>query len=263
MDNVVIRASSLGSLFDCPARWKAIHLEGKRTPSNGKAVLGQAVHASTALYDQSRIDGNGITIDESIGAAIDLIEKPGDDVIWESDNTPNDAKKIATLLHIKYCQDIAPRFDYEAVEITCERLDITDLGIALTGTTDRIFKTDNGFGIADIKTGKTIVGADGSIKTAGHAFQLGVYELLASQAFGINMSEDAQIIGMTTGKTSQRVATAKIEGAVDALVGDEDNPGVLEMAAKIIHSELWFGNPRSMLCGDKFCPIFNSCKARK
>ena len=31
---VIIRASSLGRLFDCPASWAATHLEGKRTPSN-------------------------------------------------------------------------------------------------------------------------------------------------------------------------------------------------------------------------------------
>lgn len=262
METVRVRASSLGNLFDCAARWKAINIDGKRTPSSGKALLGSAVHASTALYDQSVLDRSGITIDESIGAAIDVIEKPTEDVDWEGES-PNDAKKIAVSLHIKYCQNIAPKFDYAGVEVTCEQLDIADLGITLTGTTDRIYKTDNGFGIADLKTGKTIVGADGNIKTAGHAMQLGVYELLASYAFEQEMSEPAQIIGMTTGKTSQRVATAVINGAMGALVGDEYNPGVLEMASRIIHEEMWFKNPRSMLCGEKFCPIFNSCSARK
>ena len=57
---ITIRASSLGNLFDCPARWAATHIDGLRTPSNGKARLGTAVHASTAVYDQSTIDGAGM-----------------------------------------------------------------------------------------------------------------------------------------------------------------------------------------------------------
>ena len=32
-----------------------------RMPSNGKATLGRAVHASTAVYDQATLDGAGIT----------------------------------------------------------------------------------------------------------------------------------------------------------------------------------------------------------
>jgi hypothetical protein len=262
MANVVIRASSLGGLFDCAARWKAIHIDGKQSPNSGRALLGTAVHASAALFDQSAIDGQGITINESIGAAIDAIEHPEHDVVWNEDITPSDAKRIASLLHIKYCTDIAPRFDYAAVEVTCDKLEINDLGITLTGTTDRIFKTDDGYGVADIKTGKTVVGADGSVKAAEHLYQVGVYELLASQSFGVRMSEDAQIIGLSTGK-SNAVATAKIEGAVDALLGDGDNMGALEMASKIIQHELFVGNPRSMLCSKKYCPIYNSCKWRR
>ena len=68
---ITIRASSLGRLFDCPASWSATHIDGKRTPSNGKAMLGKAVHASTAVFDQSGIDGTGISIDEAAAAAVD------------------------------------------------------------------------------------------------------------------------------------------------------------------------------------------------
>ena len=72
------------------------------------------------------------------------------------------------------------------MEATCERLEITDLGLALTGTTDRITTNALGeLGIADIKTGKTAVAADGTVRTAGHAAQIGVYELLAGAAIGV------------------------------------------------------------------------------
>ncbi len=139
------------------------------------------------------------------------------------------------------------------------------MNIALTGTTDRIRRTEEGFGISDIKTGKSIVSADNSIKTAGHAYQMGVYELLAEHAFGVAMSSPAQIIGLNTAKTiaSQRVATAEIESSADLLIGSVDEMGVLEYAAKIVHSGLFFGNPKSMFCHKNYCPNYNVCKFRK
>ena len=153
MNIVTIRASSLGRLFDCPASWAATHIDGKRTPSNGKAMLGKAVHASTAVFDQSAIDGAGITIDEAAAAAVDTINKPDEDVAWEDDN-PQDAERIAISLHAKYCTQIAPQQTYRAVEVRCDSLEITDLGIALTGTTDRVRETADGLAICDLKTGK-------------------------------------------------------------------------------------------------------------
>ena len=233
-------------------------------PSNGKATLGRAVHASTAVYDQSKLDGAGITINEAAAAAIDAIYKPDEDVEWE-DDSPNDAEKIAVSLHTKYCTEIAPLQNYKAVEVQCDRLDITDLGIALTGTTDRVRETDEGYSICDIKTGKQAVGADGLVKTAGHAYQMGVYELLAEQAGGIPITGAAQIIGLTTAKTekSQRVGTGEIVGAREILLGDEESPGVLQMAAKLIHGGDFWGNPKSMLCHQSYCPNYSTCKFRK
>lgn len=264
MNPVIIRASSLGRLFDCPASWAATHIEGKRVPSNGKAMLGKAVHASTAVFDQSNIDGAGITIDEAAAAAVDTIRKPDEDVVWD-DDTPQDAEKIALSLHVKYCQLIAPKQNYTAVEIQCDHLEISDLGLILTGTTDRIRDTDGGLAICDLKTGKAAVGSDGNVKTAGHAYQMGVYELLAEHAGGVAISAPAQIIGMNTAKTpaSQRVGTGEIAGARDVLLGDGESPGILELASKLVHSGSFYGNPKSMMCHEKYCPAFPTCKFRK
>ena len=164
---VTIRASSLGRLFDCPASWAATHIYGKRLPSSGKATLGKAVHASTAVFDQSTLDGSGITAEEAAAAAVDAIYQPDEEVIWDEEK-PQEVEKIALSLHRKYCDQIAPGQTYAAVEIRCDGLQITDLGLELTGTTDRIVCTEEGYGIADIKTGKAAVGADGKVKTAGH-----------------------------------------------------------------------------------------------
>lgn len=264
-DFITIRASSLGTLFDCPARWAATHIDGMRMPSNGKATLGRAVHASTAVFDQSTIDGAGMTIDDAAGAAVDAIYRPDDEVVWNDGESQQEAERIALSLHAKYCTAIAPTQDYAAVEVLCERLEIADLGIALTGTTDRVIRFADGYGIADIKTGKAAVGADGTVKTSGHAYQMGVYELLAEFGAGVPITAPAKIIGLNTAKTekSQRVGVGAITGARAVLLGDDDQPCVLEIAARMIKSGVFFGNPKSMMCHRNYCPVWASCKFRK
>lgn len=263
---ITIRASALSDFLDCPARAEAKHLLGLRTPSGGAAQLGTAIHASTALFDRSALEGQGLTADETAGAAVDVIAHPEHEVVWDDDYTASEAERTAIALHHRYCAEIAPTQDYAAVEAKCERLEITDLGIALTGTTDRVSRHGDGYGIRDLKTGKTAVRADGHVKTDGHRYQIGVYELLAEHASGLPITEPAHIVGLQTGKTEkgQRVAVSEgIAGARDVLLGDVESPGVLEMVAKMIHAGTFFGNPRSMLCGPKFCPIFQRCKFRK
>lgn len=263
---VTIRASALSDFFDCPARAEAKHLLGKRCPTNGKALLGSAIHKSTAVYDRSVLGGQGITIDEAAGAAVDLIHRPEEEVKLDDDEKSNEIEAVAVALHKLYCTKIAPTQEYAAVEVQCERLEITDLGIALQGTTDRVRKVGEGHGIADLKSGGSAVRADGHVETKGAAYQLGVYELLAERASGLPITEPARVIGLQTGKTErgQRVAVSDpVAGARDVLVGEPDSPGVLEMVSKMIHGGVFPGNPRSMLCHDKYCPIYQQCKFRK
>lgn len=263
---ITIRASGLSEWFDCAARAEAKQLLGKRCPSSGKALLGTAIHKSTAVYDRSVLEGGSITIDESAGAAVDAINKPTDDVALDEDEKRDEIEKVAVALHKLYCTKIAPTQEYAAVEVQCERLEITDLGIALQGTTDRVRKAGEGLGIADLKSGGTAVRADGRVETKGAAYQLGVYELLAERASGLPITEPARVIGLQTGKTDrgQRVALSEpIVGARDVLIGEPDSPGVLEMVSKMINSGTFPGNPRSMMCGEKYCPIWSTCRFRK
>jgi hypothetical protein len=233
-------------------------------PSNSKAMLGKAVHASTAVYDQSTIDGAGITIEESAAAAVDAIHKPNEEVDWEDEN-PSDAEKIAISLHGKYCTTIAPTQNFRAVEITCDKLEITDIALTLTGTTDRVYEVNDGLGIGDIKTGKSAVASSGDVNTKGNAYQMGVYELLAEKGSGLPITQPARIFGLNTAKTpaSQRTGTGQISGARDILLGDGESPGILEMASKLIHGGDFYGNPKSMLCHGRYCPIYETCKFRK
>lgn len=262
MEIITIRASSLSTLFDCPARFEAVHLLGKRLPSSGAARLGTAIHASTAVYDQSRLDGNPVTADESAGALVDAIYSTEEEVQWEDAN-PRDAERIGLALHARYCSDIAPKQNYVGVELKCERLEITDLGLALTGTTDRIRRLPDGrLGVADLKSGARAVGSDGRAVVQGHGPQIGVYELLGEHSIGELINGPAQIIGLQTGKTpaAQKVGTGEILSARAALIGDAQSPGLLEHASRIIHSGLFYGNPKSVLCSARYCPNYATCK---
>lgn len=261
-----IRASSLPGLFDCSSRFEAIQLRGLRSPASGKAVLGKAVHASTAVYDLARLRGDyNLTADEAAGAAVDAIYRPEEDVVWDDGLTPPAAEKIALGLHNLYCAEVSPAMAYMAVEVTCDGLTISDLDLTITGTVDRVYQVGDDIGIADIKTGARAVAADGTVETAGHAYQLGIYEILASQAIGRPLTAPARVIGLQAGKTAkgQRAAVGQVHGARAALVGDEDVPGVLETAAAIIKSGMFHGNPRSLMCHERYCPIFKTCKYRR
>lgn len=260
---IEIRASSLAELFDCPARWEAKHIKRIFSPSGSKAMLGKAIHASTAVFDQSNIDGSGISIDEAASAAVDTLYKPDEDVVWDEEK-PSDLERVAIALHKKYCEVIAPKQEYVAVEVRCDRLDISDLDISITGTIDRLKQTGSGYSIADLKTGKTVVNAAGDIPVGKYAYQIGMYELMAECASGLPITEPAEIIGLNTGKTAvgQRVSSKPLANARELLLGNEDEPGVLSMASKLLHAGLFFGNPKSMMCHKTYCPIFNSCKHR-
>lgn len=259
-----IRASALSDLFSCPARFEAKHIKGLRLPRSSAAQLGTAIHASTGVFDASKIEGNPITADDAAGALVDAIHRPEEDVTWDEDLNKAAAEKIGLALHGLYCRDIAPAQEYVGVEVNCERLEITDLDLALTGTTDRVRLTTDGLGIVDIKTGKRAVGTDGKAMAQGHALQIGVYELLAQAVTQQPIAAPAQIVGLQVAKTAagQRAGTAEISRAREVLLGNEDHPGMLHHAAKILREGLFYGNPRDPLCSDKYCPAFPSCRFR-
>lgn len=263
---VTIRASSFGSLFDCPARWIAIHIEGKRSPSSANSALGTGVHAGTAVYDASRLpECSPVSVDDAKQAAFESVTKPREDVDWE-DEQPAKVADVAVSLTERYCTLFAPTIEYAAVEISVDSLLLTDLDIILTGHTDRVRRTENGLGICDLKTGKTAVGTDGKAKTQGHAAQLGVYEIVAETALDVRMDLPAEIIGLQTNLTAekQRIGVGEIEGAREVLIGNEEHTGLLNVAAQLVHGDIapW-GNPKSMMCHKRYCPNFQTCFWRR
>ena len=48
--------------------------------------------------------------------------------------------------------------------------------------------------------------------------------------------------------SSESVGIGEIPNARQALIGTEEDPGMLQHAADLIHSGRFYGNPKSMLC---------------
>jgi hypothetical protein len=261
MTEYTIRASSLGALFDCAHRWEGIHLLGMTSKRSGAAQLGTAIHASTAMFDSSRVDGLGFTAGDTADVLVDTIRRPEEPVDW-SDVSQDKAEKIGLNLHMGYCTDWSPKYTFVAVERTIKAFPIKvgSVTINLTGTMDRarITSIAGGIGIADVKSGKRAVHADGTVSTKGHAAQIGVYELLAEAETGLPVSNESHIIGMNTG--APRIGIGKIGGARQMLIGKQGEHGLLEMAGGMLAAGIFPPNPRSTLCSPRYCPRWDSCR---
>lgn len=269
MEKIKLRASSLPDFCDCPARWEAKYIKGMFNPTSYKAYLGTCVHAGTAVYDMAVMSGMNASDKELAESAVEVAHRtlytPDEDIAWD-DQTPEGIEPIVLSLVKMYISKIAPQMKYIAVEETCKDLHLDDLGLILTGTTDRVYQSaDGGYGIADLKTGGTAVASDGTVKTTPHAMQMGIYELLVENTFDkLKVTAPAAIIGLQTAKTEKgrRVGIGYVENAKDMLVGTPEERGVLEIFSAVAHNGLFIGNPKSAICSEKFCPAYNACRFR-
>jgi hypothetical protein len=271
MNELTIRASSLPDFADCRARWYAKAIEGKRTPSGPGAIIGKAIHASTALFDQANLDGSPIHVGDAADKAVDLIHHPEEDVDWELDDkwTPRDAEQTAVTLHTMYCNTIAPKRNYEVIEADLGAIRVsvasTGVDVIITGHTDRVRTHMGMHGVSDIKTGARAVSADGSVSVQGHAYQLAAYSLLTRANLDIELKLPSEVIGLNAGKTAktQRVGVGQSEDIETTLLGTTEQPGLIHDIAWAAKTGSFAGNPRSMLCGEKYCPAFSTCRFRR
>lgn len=263
MEIVTVRASSWGSLFNCAYAWEGMHLLGIKSPSSPRALLGTAIHASTAAFDSARITGLELSAFDAAEHLVQTLRHPKFDVDWRnSDLTPNEAEVAGLTLHTRYCTEISPRYEFVAVELETRPMDI-DCGngvtVRLTGTLDRarVRRQQEGVGIADVKTGGAAV-TDGVAKTKGHAPQIGTYELLYEHTTGKPITAPAEIIGLKT-RGKPETGTGEIIGAKQLMIGTEHYPGLIEFAADMFRTGLFPPNPQSHLCCAKYCPRWAAC----
>ena len=258
-----IRSSSWGELFDCAYRWEAKHLLGMTLPATGAMHLGTACHEGTRAYDQHKLDGDPISIDDAEGIFVDTLTHPEQPIErTRTDLSPIAAERVGRALITKYCRLITPQFRYRAVEIRPEPLEIQAEGVTvrLTGQLDRtrIRASGGGIAVADLKTGKRAVTTEGRAVTKGHIMQLGVYELLAEHCLNEPVTGPSTIIGMQTAGPA-RIGLGEISNARAGLIGTEDKPGLIQMAANMLKTGSFSPNPSSMLCHERYCPRFREC----
>lgn len=248
------RASSLADLADCPARWKAKHIDKITLPSSGKAALGTAIHVGTAVYDVGQMNQAPVSPADCAAVAADAVRSPDEEVDW-FDIPQGKAIDLAVDLTIRYTELVQPT--WAAVEPALPPLQVTlDSGrtIELTGHPDNVIKHGDGFRVRDRKSGTRVV-TRGGVDTSLHRGQLGVYEILIEQAYG-PITGPAEIVAMPTSRHGAPIVVAPVEGAKDHAL---DWLPILDM---YLEHDLWPGNPRSMMCSEKYCPIYHKCKYR-
>lgn len=265
--SIIIRASSWAALFDCSYKWEGIHLLGMKNVVGLRAALGTAIHAGSAVFDQARITGDTVTAVDAAGVMVDKLHDPENEFDHGKDDiTMKEAESTGIALLTKYCTEVSPNYNFIAVEMETKPLDI-DCGdgviVRLKGTMDRarIKKTTGGVGIADLKSGSAPV-QKGVAVTKGHGAQIGTYELLYQHTTGEQITSDAEIIGLKT-KGKAEIGFGNISNAMEIMVGNENSPGLIELAAHMFKTGKFYPNPKSMLCGEKYCPRWSSCHFRE
>ena len=262
---IKVRASSWSQLFNCAHAWEGVHILGMQSANSPRAHLGTAIHAGTGEYDLASLNDKPISVYESAEIFVNALRNPEYEVDWSgSDLTLNDAEKIGVTLTALYCDKIAPLYCFVAVELPTKPL-IIDCGggiqIQLTGTIDRVFTDDCGhsIGIADLKTGGASV-ADGVVKTAQHKPQIGTYELLCEHTLEQRCELPANIMALKT-KGDAECGAGEIIGARELMIGTEEYPGLLQLAADtFLRPGLFPPNPQSFTCSEQYCPRWSQCK---
>lgn len=261
---ITIRASAWPSLFDCAMRFEHMTLRGERMPVGIRAVLGTALHASTAVYDRAAIDHAPVRIDDAATVFIAKLHTPDYETDYTGDDlTPQKAEAIGLALHRLYCTEIAPRMHYTDVETTLKPFDIAcgDVTVTLTGSLDRSRVAQGPHQakpvIPDLKSGRAVI-AKGRAKTKGRSAQLGTYQLLYEHTRGVETG-GAQILALQA-TSKPAVAVSPVFDARRVMVGTENEPGLLEYAARMFETGIFPPNPSSNMCNKKYCAHWDSCK---
>ncbi|SOZ99481.1 conserved hypothetical protein [Cupriavidus taiwanensis] len=257
-----VRASSWGALFDCAYAWEWTHLQGKGKAAGVRALLGTALHASTAVNDAALVQGESIKPSESAAVLVDTLNHPEFDVDYTADDlSVRDAERIGLTLHALYCAQVAPRMQYTDVETALDPMDIDCGGgivVTLTGRMDRarVSKTAAGLVIPDLKSGRAVI-SQSYVKTKGRSAQLGAYQLLYDHTKGVRTT-GAQVVGLST-TTKPAIAVSPVFDARRVMVGGDGTPGLIEYAADMFRSGLFPPNPQSNLCSRKYCARWDHC----
>lgn len=264
MNRVIpIRASSFGNYLDCGYRWEAEILLGMRKRPGIRTWLGSSIHHGTAVYDQAIIDGSPISVDDAAGELVDMLWSPDEKLEPDPKFSLKEAERIALILLSRYCKDIAPKQNYSSVEAPLKpfRVDIGG-GVVLefTGTMDRarVSVTLNGDVVLDVKSGARLIDSETArVHIKAHIAQTGIYQLCKENTDG-RYTIGSQIAALQTTSKPQ-VGVSHIFNAKAAMLGDENRPGLIEIAGNALKAGVFLPNNRSQFCSKKFCVRWDAC----
>jgi hypothetical protein len=272
---VEVRASSWGRLFDCAYAWEGEQLLGLKTPNTIRPALGTAVHASTAAFDEARMQGNPISVSDAADVLIETLHRQDVDEAYDTSLSMREAEVIGLRLHSRYCVEISPRYEFKAVEMRMEPVDIDLDGVTirLKGTMDRarVARTEKDIDangnvlpgttrsrtiIPDIKTGGRLI-ADGAVLLKGRSAQLGAYQIMYEQN-AKEPTDGAQIIALQT-TTAAPVGVSRVFDAKRAMLGTDYEDGLVHFAGTMFKTGHFPPNPQSSLCSPKYCARWATC----
>jgi hypothetical protein len=141
------------------------------------------------------------------------------------------------------------------IEIPAERVTVS-----LTGHMDRTrtVKAQKGVRIADLKTGARAATKDGRADVKGKGLQIGVYQMLTEAVLREPVDPIGEIIGLATNK-SATIGVSEIAAPKLQVLGNEEHPSLLEIAANMMRTGYFPPNPKSMTCGEKYCVRWSKC----
>lgn len=259
---ITIRASSFGTFFDCALRFEAEQILKRMKRLALRTWLGSSIHHATAVYDQAKLDGRPISVDDAAGELVDMLWSPDEALERDPKFSIQQAERIALTLLSKYCREIAPTKNYLSVEMPLKPMDI-DIGdgwtIRFTGTMDRarVSLSLRGDILDDIKSGARLFDQEGNVIVKARAAQVGIYQILKEGTDG-RPTVGAQITALQT-STEPKVGMSHVFDAKAQLLGDTTRPGLIEIAGKMIKAGVFPPNPSSYLCSKKFCANWDYC----
>ena len=261
---IKIRASAWPSLFDCAMRFEHMTLLGERLPVGIRAVLGTALHASTAVFDRAVIAHEPVRIDDAATVFIAKLLTPDYETDYRGDDiTVEKAEAIGLELHRLYCKEISPRMHYVDVETTLTPFDIDCGGgviVTLTGSLDRARVAQGPQQakpvIPDLKSGRAVI-AKGAAKMKGRAAQLGTYQLLYEHTRKVETG-GAQVIALSA-TSKPAVAVSPVFDARKVMTGTATERGLIEYAGEMFRTGLFPPNPSSNMCHKKYCAHWDKC----
>jgi len=246
-----IRASSWPTLFDCSLRWYFENIEGLTNPSSTAARVGTAVHAGTAVFDR------GASSSDAADAAHAAFMSPEGDVEPIGQLDTNAASAVARRTTIGYATTFGRRaFSHIEVEVPECVVSTIHGDILLTGHVDRVLNQQ----VRDVKTGEQRVTKAGEVRVGADFLQMGVYAVMARAELGDDISPHVTIIGGSTSHYTWGEIT--IANAVQMLLGDAQNEGIIEIAAKMMRHGVFPPNPKSLMCSAKYCAAHSQGKCR-